>query len=932
MTPDRWARISEVFAAALEKAPGERSRFLDEACGSDQDLRQEVESLLAEAQDSWLKSPVESAPPPELGAGQVLGRYRIESKLGQGGMGAVYKAHDSVLRRTVALKVLPAWRFADPESKQRLMREARAASALSHPHIVTTYDIDQADSIDFIAMEYVPGKTLDQVIPRKGLRLAEALKYAVQVADALAAAHTAGIVHRDIKPSNIAVSDQGQVKVLDFGLAKRVGAAPGEASTATAQGVIMGTAAYMSPEQAEGKPADARSDIFSFGAVLYEMVTGRRAFPGDTPMSTMAAILNQEPAPIEGAPAELFKIVAKCLRKEPSRRWQHLGDVRLLLEEMLEAPPEVKRVEPPRRRRWLVPVLLALALIAGAGLGLWYRWPTSTETLEAPLPLTSSPGRVFEPQVSPDGKHVAFIWIGERNDNYDVYVQLIGAGTPLRLTADPAPEFSPAWSPDGRNLAFLRTVPGGREEILVIPAFGGVERKVGEMAAVIHAVGFEGPHITWTPDGNSLVFQDAGRQNQPAGLSLLSLQTGENRPLTSPSVGMGIDTGPTFSPDGRSLAFRRMYSHLASDIFLMPLGPDYRARGGLKRLTHGAFAATPAWTPDGREIVYSDGPIGSQTLWRVPAREGAKPSRLPLSGEGLLFPSISRPAAGMAPRLVYAQWSWRLNVWEAAIVGNQPPVPLLTSMRRDYEAEYSPNGERIAFASDRSGRFEVWTCLRDGTQALQLTTIGRVSGPRWSPDGASIVFHSTAEGQNEIYVVSANGGASRRLTDHPAVDSHPMMTRDGKWIFFGSNRTGRYEVWKMPATGGEPLQFTRNGGRVPKESPDGKYIYYNRPPFGLGTLSLWRQAAGGGAEEEIVDRLFMGSGFSVGANSVYYRPVPPNTVIIYRRDLRTGKTDIIARVPRLRANNLAVSPDERHILFDRAEVDASDLKYVERFR
>jgi hypothetical protein len=194
------------------------------------------------------------------------------------------------------------------------------------------------------------------------------------------------------------------------------------------------------------------------------------------------------------------------------------------------------------------------------------------------------------------------------------------------------------------------------------------------------------------------------------------------------------------------------------------------------------------------------------------------------------------------------------------------------------------------------------------------------------------VFHSTAEGQNEIYVVSANGGASRRLTDHPAVDSHPMMTRDGKWIFFGSNRTGRYEVWKMPATGGEPLQFTRNGGRVPKESPDGKYIYYNRPLSGEAPFSLWRQAAGGGAEEKIFDGLLMGSGYSVGANSVYYRPVPPNTVIIYRRDLRTGKTDIIARVPRLRANNLAVSPDERHILFDRAEVDASDLKYVERFR
>src|SRR5512135_2897842 len=275
--------------------------------------------------------------------GKTISHYRITEKLGEGGMGVVYKARDTHLDRFVAIKVLPPEKVADPDRKRRFVQEAKAASALNHPNIVTIHDIDQADGIDFIAMECVAGKTLDELIPRKGMRLSLALKYAVQIADALARAHGAGIIHRDLKPSNVMVDEHGLVKVLDFGLAKLTETAGPEAETAatgTGEGALVGTPAYMSPEQAEGKRIDTRSDIFSFGSMLYEMLTGQRAFRGDTKASTIASILREEPKPVsqvaEGVPRDAEKIVRRCLRKDPEKRFQTMADVRVALQELQE--------------------------------------------------------------------------------------------------------------------------------------------------------------------------------------------------------------------------------------------------------------------------------------------------------------------------------------------------------------------------------------------------------------------------------------------------------------------------------------------------------------------------------------------------------------------------------------------------------------------
>jgi len=356
MDSERWKRVDSLLQSVLERLPAERSEFLCRACAGDEALEREVRSLLASQQEagSFLESSpkdvatqtIESIRAP---LGQIISHYRIVEKLGAGGMGVVWKARDTRLDRFVALKFLPAAKMSDPERKRRFVQEARAASALNHPNIITIYEIDQADGADFIAMEFVPGKALDRLISRKGLRLNEALLYAIQIADALAAAHAAGIVHRDLKPGNVMVTENGCAKVLDFGLAKLIerGGVSELARTETIEqapkteeGIVVGTVSYMSPEQAEGKKVDARTDIFSFGAVLYEMITGARAFAGDSILSIMSAILRDEPKPaaeiIGEFPPEVDRIIRRCLQKDPNRRYRHACDLKIDLEQVKE--------------------------------------------------------------------------------------------------------------------------------------------------------------------------------------------------------------------------------------------------------------------------------------------------------------------------------------------------------------------------------------------------------------------------------------------------------------------------------------------------------------------------------------------------------------------------------------------------------------------
>ncbi len=398
--------------------------------------------------------------------GQTVSHYRVLEKLGSGGMGVVYKAEDVRLKRPVALKFIPEDLARDRKILARFRREAEAASALNHPNICIVYDIGDSDGRPFIAMEYVAGRTLDQLIGRKGLELPEALRCAIQIADALTKAHAAGIVHRDLKPSNIMVTEDGLVKVVDFGLAKLAERPEsGEEATRTVTegvdteaGTIIGTVAYMSPEQAEGRPVDARSDIFSFGSVLYEMLTGRRAFHGDSKVSTLAAILREEPPPVSElsarVPTEVDRIVTRCLRKDSQRRWQTMADLRIALEDVKEDSESGKLAAPEREqartRRWVWPVAAVVGVAAVAVVIAWLATRRPPQAFELrPERFTADTGITDWPAISPDGNLVAYRSDRSGEGNFDVYVQHISVGQPTRLTRHEADDYDPTISPDG---------------------------------------------------------------------------------------------------------------------------------------------------------------------------------------------------------------------------------------------------------------------------------------------------------------------------------------------------------------------------------------------------------------------------------------------------------------------------------------------------
>ena len=889
--------------------------------------------------------------------GRTVSHYQILEKLGEGGMGVVYKALDTHLDRLVALKVLPPEKVADAERKRRFVQEAKAASALNHPNIVTIYDIDSADGIDFIAMELVAGKTLDRCIPRNGLRLNEALKYSVQVADAVGAAHKAGIVHRDMKPSNVMVTEQGLVKVLDFGVAKLTEPNPcceGETTRTlkptTEEGTIVGTASYMSPEQAEGKKVDGRSDIFSFGALVYEMVTGRKAFQRDSQLSTLSAILLEEPKPagqlVKGLPHELERIVARCLRKNPERRFQAMPDLKIALEELKEESDSGKlgAVMSPKPHRGRLGWTIAFLAVVAAAVGtIWFARSahTSPEPTLTVAPLTTYPGFQGEPSFSPDGNQVAFSWEGYKQDNLDIYVKLIGtSGPPLRLTTDSLPDYGPAWSPDGRYIAFLRDSQENGAVIL-IPALGGPERKIGEINKGVSEL--PGPYLAWSPDGKSLVISDRDSTTGPFALFLLLIETGEKRRLTSPPPTLVGDTSPAFSPDGHTLAFSRRvdFDYGLGDLYTLNLvatSVEPKPAGEVKRITfENRGARSPAWTSHGREIVFSDR-LG---VWRISTSASTAPRQLSSLGGNVSTLGISRDGQ----RLTYVRNLFHSNLRRliAPIVdgdrGHGLPshgsaVTFISSTRDDSSPQYSRDGKKIAFISDRSGNPEVWSSDSDGSNALQLTSFSgpQVTTPRWSPDGSRIAFDSNAEGEYDIWVIGADGGRPQRMTTHPANDGNPSWSPDGRWIYFDSARSSQQQVWKMPANGGEPIQITRDGGFAPLVSQDGKFLYYLK---GLADSDVWRMPTDGAQGTRVLEGLSDYRNLAVVENGLMFVPTR-NTSSLEFLNFVTGKITLLAKLDRPIAlgplSGLALSPDRRSILYTEMEQAGSELMLVEKFR
>jgi Tol biopolymer transport system component/tRNA A-37 threonylcarbamoyl transferase component Bud32 len=877
-----------------------------------------------------------------------ISHYEILEKLGEGGMGVVWKARDTRLNRLVAIKTLSAKRIVGEDHKRRFIQEAQAASALNHPNIVTIHDIASEDGTDFIVMEYVEGKTLGQLIPKRGLRLDEILRYAIQIGGALAKAHAAGIIHRDLKPGNVMVTADGRVKLLDFGLAKLV--EPAEAlgedertrtlAPVSEAGTIIGTAAYMSPEQAESKPVDARSDIFSFGAVLYEMATGEGAFQGDSKLSTLSAILRENPKPpsqvASGVPRELDRIIARCLRKDPARRFQDVPDLLVALEELKEESDfgmiqmTASELRPAKTRSRLV-AGVAAAVTALAAAGGWYVLRTRTAPVAPPrsVPLTSYPGSQLHPSFSPDGSQIAFAWNGEKRDNWDIYVKLVdGGSTPLRLTTNPAADQAPAWSPDGRQIAFIRLTDG----VYSVSPLGGPERKLADGAAI---------GIAWTPDSQSLLISTAKSTDDLHSIFQLSLATGEMRRITTPPGQANPTDGdysPAVSPDGRALAFIR-YAASAGDIYVQPIagGPATRVTRSSQR-----FAGL-AWV-NNRELIFSSG-AEAPSLWRIAADGRTEPERVTGALDRAIEPACTHPASGPA-RLAYSRSTSDYDIWRMGAAPDAgargwsvtEPAPLIVSTYLDMTPQFSPDGKRIAFTSDRDGAMEIWTASSDGSNPSALTAFKgpNTGAPRWSPDGRQIVFDSLASGNNDIWIVGSEGGAPRRVTTEPSNEGRPSFSRDGRWIYFRSDRSGSQQIWKVPAA--PPFQpaaqVTRNGGFEAAESGDGRLLYVIKPGKGL-----WSMPVDGGEEAQIIASVDNGSWQVTDAGIYYIDSSAPRladgSVPLVLFSLPGRKVMPIARLPRVPgsgAQRLAVARDGRQIAWTQTRAGAVNLVMIENFR
>ncbi len=874
-----------------------------------------------------------------------LSHYELLEQLGAGGMGVVYRARDLRLGRWVAVKVLAPGETADPERRARFVKEARAASALNHPNVLTVHEVGCEDGVDFIVTEYLPGRTLEKLIPKHGLPPREALRIAVPIAHALAAAHAAGVVHRDVKPANVMVTDSGLVKVLDFGLARFVDPlplAPGEttAELLTKEGTVFGTCAYMSPEQAEGRPVDARSDVFSFGVTLYEMLTGRRPFARESASATLAAVLRDEPGPASAlspaVPAALDHLLQRCLRKDPARRFQSMDDLKLALEEICGETPErtplPARPAGARRRAALGLAAAAAFLAAIAALWLVRRPAAAPAEPSRPVPLTSFGGRVRWPALSPDGHQVAFVWNGEGRRSFDLYVQLVGPGSPVRLTNDPELEVSPAWSPDGRQLAFLKRRPAGHLALVVLPALGGEERIVTE------APGLR-PGVAWSADGGSLAVSRHEPGTSAPVLARVALASGEVRSLYAPPAGpagLAADYLPALSPDGRTIAFVRARNAIASAICTLRVSEALEPEGESVALTSDRAAySLPAWTPDGRRIVFTEGGFGwtsSPSLLEIPASAtpGQRPSRV-LGGEGGEFPTLSRSGS-----LVFARPLTDLNVWRLPLHGGAPgrPVPVLASTRTDGGPFVSADGTRIAFSSDRSGSSQVWVARPDGSRPAQVTSMAAMntSGGRFAPDGERIVFVSNPDGDMEVFLTTAQGREPLRLTRDPAHDSSPSWSHDGGWVYFTSDRSGQFDVWQVrPEPGAVPRRVTRGGGLSPRESADGKTLYFSRLAED-GSWSLWQMPTGGGEETLLLPRLAWHWFFDVTATGVYYlTSSEPGGEIRFHR-FSDGVDTLLLTLEKRSGFGLAACPDDSCVLYTVFDTDSSELMYVERFR
>jgi Tol biopolymer transport system component len=774
-----------------------------------------------------------------LSAGTRIGPYEILSPLGAGGMGEVYRARDKKLDRDVAVKVLPQSVAADPDTLARFEREAKAIAALSHPNILAIHDFGHHDGVAFAVMEILEGQTLRERLHEGRLPARKAIDYAVQVANGLAAAHEKGIIHRDLKPENLFVTKDGRVKILDFGLAKI--ATPQSDQThsptavaATEPGSVMGTVGYMSPEQVRGRPTDHRSDIFSFGSILYEMLSGKRAFHGDSAAETMAAIAQKDPPELDTSDLSLSpaldRIVRHCLEKNPGERFQSAGDLAFAL---LSAPGSSARHETiahgASASLFTKVLRLAAAGAAIAVLAFALGWrlrkppPAQAPPVRATFErLTDNPGVEGQPTLSPDGKSVAYVSAESGND--DVYLLRIGGRNPINLTADsPDDDNAPAFSPDGSQIAFRSERQGGG--IFVMGATGESVKRLTDF----------GYNPSWSPDGRQIAVSTC-QVTYPTDRSgvgelwAVDLVSGAKRPIWQG----GDAVQPSWSPHGQRIAFWGLRGQSGQRDLWTVAADGSVARGGAVPVTDDApLDFSPAWSYDGRYLYFSSDRGGTLNLWRIPIDEGSgrvlgesEPVTTPSGWSG--WASLSRDGKALA----YASLEFRSTLLRVGFdpdrgetTGSAVSVIRSTLPIRDHAV--SPDGKRVAFTT--AGHEDLFVVGMDGSSFRRLTDDAfRDRGPTWSPDGERLVFYSDRTGSYQLWSIRPDGSGLQQLSRLAGAANFPVWSPDGSriatvdlrgqgWRVLDSERGSVVREFTKPVREGVrfwPLSWSSDGASI----------------------------------------------------------------------------------------------------------------------
>ena len=917
-----------------------------------------------------------------LTPGTRLDGYEILGPLGAGGMGEVYRARDSVLKREVAIKVLPTFYSQDPERLRRFEQEAQAAAALNHPNILVVYRFGTFEGAPYLVSELLEGGTLGQLLKHGPLAVRKAIDCGVQIAGGLAAAHEKSIVHRDLKPENVFVTKDGRVKILDFGLAKltQAKADPGDPTVSlheeTGAGHVLGTVGYMSPEQVRGETVDHRADIFAFGAILYEMLTGKRAFRKPTSAETLTAILHEDPPGISqiesGTSPALLRIVHRCLEKNPEQRFHSASDLAFALEALSDSGrvaepsyplvadtaspsgriqqhstdklppvastsgvrvPELKPAKPWWKRK--ATIALTACVVAAGSLYPWVApqierlWRLRELQQLTVVPLTALPGNVASPTFSPDGSQIAFAWDGENNGaGFDLYVKVVGTDKPLRLTHHPSARLSVAWSPDGRNIAQSR-IAGEDSGIYLVPPTGGPERKLASRSVST----YYGNEITWSADSKRLAYTDADKDG-PVGSGLaqnlqlfqLSLDTLEKTRVETHCNSIAT---PAFSPRGTFLAWVCDDTNWRSSLRLLRLKDHVQTQ----LLSRAEMIQGLAWSKDERLIAFS-GQSNFGALWEISLARPNQIEKLPVGQDAT---DLARDPAG--PGLAFVHGSSNTSIWRLELSASPPQArKLVGSSREESSPTISPDGRHIAFESTRSGEREIWVCDADGSNARQLTDFRQPSTgtPRWSPDGKLIAFDRRVEGEASLYVVDPNGGAPRKLNIDVHDNSVPSWSHDGAWIYF-INGSDAYKpaVWKVPSNGGHAVQIAGLGAVIPLESPDGLYVYFARDS------RLWRVRPDGSMEEPVAgmpEFNFEGDEYFPAEAGIYFLSHQNGKAVVNLFDLQTRLVRPIFTLEKPTPaepawiGGMPVSKDGRFMLIPQVDQSSSDLMLIENWR